>query len=93
MATVASLSMFDEIRFLLDTFPLNLTPEMVLRMASYGGAQAIKRDNCAGTLEAGKRADFIVVNTGGNLKCGKLAEKIVDSSSMEAVFVAGTMVC
>lgn len=93
MATVASLSMFDEIRFLLDTFPLKLTPEMVLSMATYGGAKAIERDNCAGTLEAGKRADFIVVKTGGNLKCGMLAEKIVDSSTIEAVCIAGTLVC
>ncbi|NVN97924.1 MAG: amidohydrolase family protein [Geobacteraceae bacterium] len=91
MATVASLSMFDELSFLMDSFPLDLSPDMVLRMATYGGAQAIKRDDCAGTLEAGKRADFIVVKVDGDLRGGKLAERIITSPDIEAVYVAGAI--
>lgn len=38
------------------------TPTEVLRMATVGGARALGLDHLIGTLEDGKKADFIVVN-------------------------------
>lgn len=89
MATVSSLSMFDEIRFLLDNFPGDLNPEIALRLASSGGAKALRRSDCAGTLEAGKRADFIVIRPDCQLKSDKLCEQIINGPNIEAVYCCG----
>ncbi|MFH0799132.1 MAG: amidohydrolase family protein [Pseudomonadota bacterium] len=40
------------------------TPREALRMATIGGARALGLDHLIGTLEEGKKADYIVVNVG-----------------------------
>jgi 5-methylthioadenosine/S-adenosylhomocysteine deaminase len=42
--------------------PTAVTAHEIVKMATLGGAQALGLDNLTGTLEQGKRADFIVVN-------------------------------
>ncbi|MGL5049891.1 MAG: amidohydrolase [Fusobacteriaceae bacterium] len=40
-----------------------MTPDIVLRMATIGGAKALNMDNKIGSLEVGKLADIIIVET------------------------------
>jgi cytosine/adenosine deaminase-related metal-dependent hydrolase len=45
--------------------PTVVPGEAVLEMATLGGAQALSMDHLIGSIEVGKRADFIVVRTDG----------------------------
>ena len=45
--------------------PTVVTAEQVLEMATIGGAQALRMESLIGPIEAGKRADFVVVRTDG----------------------------
>jgi cytosine/adenosine deaminase-related metal-dependent hydrolase len=45
--------------------PTIVTAEQVLEMATIGGARALGLDDISGSLEVGKRADFVVVRTDG----------------------------
>jgi cytosine/adenosine deaminase-related metal-dependent hydrolase len=50
---------------LIEREPTVVTAENVLEMATIGGAKALGIDDLIGSIEAGKRADFIVVSTDG----------------------------
>ena len=50
---------------LLHRDPTVVTAEQVLEMATIGGARALRLDHLIGSIEVGKRADFIVVRTDG----------------------------
>ena len=50
---------------LIEREPTVVTAEHVLEMATIGGAKALGIDDLIGSIEAGKRADFIVVSTDG----------------------------
>jgi cytosine/adenosine deaminase-related metal-dependent hydrolase len=50
---------------LLQRDPTVVTAEQVLEMATIGGARALGLDHLIGSIEVGKRADFIVVRTDG----------------------------
>ena len=66
-----NLDMFKEIRLaaMLSSAvtgnPLSLSPFDILRMATIGGAEALGREQECGTLEVGKDADLIWINTTG----------------------------
>ncbi len=62
LASNDSLSLFDEARFLLNTFPEQFTPEEVLHLMTLAGAEAIGRGADIGSLEPGKMADFLVLS-------------------------------
>lgn len=93
LASNDSLSLWDEMRFLLDAFPQSFSPEDALRMATIGGAKAIKRDLEAGTLEPGKRADFIVMETEGLPESGRIIEQLMEDSSLQGVWCRGEKAC
>lgn len=92
LASCDSLSVFDEMRFLLDTYPDLFSPEDALRMGTINGANAIGRGAEAGTLEAGKRADFIVVKTSGIHQGEGIYEQLLDDGSIHGVWCGGVRV-
>lgn len=92
LASSDSLSLWDEMRFLLDVFPQSFSPGDALRMATIGGARAIQRDHEAGTLEPGKRADFIVMETGNKTTAGNICEQLVEDSKVSGVWCGGEKV-
>lgn len=89
LASNSSLSLWDEMRFLLDEFPSSFAPADVLRMATSGGARAIQRDHEAGTLETGKRADFIVMETGNKTTAKNISEQLIADSKVTGVWCRG----
>jgi cytosine/adenosine deaminase-related metal-dependent hydrolase len=89
LASNDSLSLWDEMKFLLDTFPRSFSPEDALKMATIGGAKAIKRDHEAGTLEPGKRADFIIMETENIPVSGKVFEQLIGDSNLHGVWCGG----
>lgn len=96
LASNDSLSIWDEIRYALDIYNGELTPEELLEMATLGGAAAIGLEKQAGSLTPGKRADFQVVEIEG--KAGDsstaLPELLLDAGSrLREVFTSGKSTC
>lgn len=89
LASNDSLSVFDEMRFLLDTYPDVFSPEDAVRMGTINGANAIARGTDAGSLEVGKRADFIVVKTAGALQGDRVYEQLLEDGAIHGVWCAG----
>lgn len=88
LASNNSLSMWDELRFALETFPDDLTEQDLLTMATTGGAAALGIAATAGSLDVGKRADFQVVgNFGGDEK--GVIERVMREGRVQEVFVGG----
>lgn len=92
LASNNSLSMWDELRFALDTFPNDLSEPDMLRMVTIGGAEALGIDKECGTLTIGKRADLQVV-TGCSDKENRLIEQVVRHGQLREVFVGGVRSC
>lgn len=89
LASSDSLSLWDEMRFLLDAFPGYFSPADALNMSTIGGAKAIRRESEAGTLEAGKRADFVVMETGNKPVSGRIYEQLIEDSRVHGVWSRG----
>lgn len=88
LASNDSLSMWDEIRFALDSYKGELGPEELLEMATAGGARGIGMAESGGVLAAGKRADFQVVAVEGDCS----AERLLGRSRLREVFIWGVSV-
>jgi cytosine/adenosine deaminase-related metal-dependent hydrolase len=88
LASNDSLSLWDEIRFALDSFPADLSPADLFRMVTSGGAAALGIDRSHGSLEIGKRADFQVVGRIGDGQQG-LLERIMLHGVVNDVYVGG----
>lgn len=89
LASNNSLSLWDELRFALETFPHDLSEQDVFRMVTSGGAAALGISAACGSLEAGKRADFQVV---GNCLGGgeeRLLERVMREGVLKELFVGG----
>jgi cytosine/adenosine deaminase-related metal-dependent hydrolase len=89
LASNDSLSLFDEARFLLRKFPEQFTPREVLRMMTLAGAEAIGRGTDIGSLQQGKRGDFLVLSlqeTPGRDLC----LEIIEEAKIREVFISGT---
>jgi len=87
LASNDSLSIWDEIRFALDTFPEELSPDDLFKMSTIGGAAAIRLDASYGRLTPGGRADFQVVATAGNEQ--GLLERVIWSGTLVDVYLSG----
>jgi aminodeoxyfutalosine deaminase len=89
LASNDSLSMLDEIRFLQQQSPDEFSSRELMEMATLGGARALGIESRTGSLEAGKRADFLIfsdcVPAPGKSPCDSILEK----ARLEQVHVAG----
>ncbi len=88
LASNDSLSLWDEMRYALDLFSNELAPEDVLRMATSGGASALKISSSCGSLEVGKRGDFQVIAGCGDGEKG-LLERLVQNGIVQEVYAGG----
>lgn len=90
LASNDSLSMQDEMAFVRQKFPGVFTPAEILHMATLGGAAAIGLDHEAGSLEKGKRADFLVMELGGGISPAKdLSLAVIEKGKLIEVFTGG----
>jgi aminodeoxyfutalosine deaminase len=89
LASNDSLSLWDEMRFLRREFPDVFTPAEVMAMATLGSARALQLDRECGSLEKGKRADFLVVHPARITSPAELAEVLIEESRIAEVFIAG----
>ena len=89
LASNDSLSLWDEMRFLRSQFPGTLTPGEVLEMATLGAARALHLQHQVGSLEKGKKADFLVTKTNHLRSLEELPEAIMEQSQLEEVFIGG----
>lgn len=92
LASSDSLSLFDEMRFLLDTYPDVFSPEDAVRMGTINGAHAIARGAEAGSLEVGKRADFIVVKTTVAPQGESVYEQLLEDGAIHGVWCGGVAI-
>jgi imidazolonepropionase-like amidohydrolase len=76
-------------RFLRREFPGLFTPEEVLEMATLGAAKALRLESEAGSLEKGKRGDFLVLTPPRQTSANELAEALIEESRLDEVFVGG----
>lgn len=89
LASNDSLSMWDEMRFLRREFPGVFTPAEVLAMATLEGARALHVESDTGSLEKGKRGDFLVVKPTALVSPEHLPEALIEESQLEEVFIGG----
>lgn len=88
LASNNSLSMWDELRFALDTFSNDLSEQDMLRMVTSGGAEALGISAACGSLAIGKRADFQVIAGCDGSESG-LLERVMRAGHVQDVFVGG----
>lgn len=88
LASNDSLSLWDEMRFLRHQFPGVFSPEEVLSMGTAGGARAIGMAKEAGTLEPGKRADFLVMKANTS-SASEVIEAVIEAGELQQVFIGG----
>ena len=89
LASNDSLSMWDEMRFFLQEFSGTFSPAEVLAMATLGAAGALRLDHEAGSLDAGKRADFLVVKASRQGEPEEIARAVIEESQIEEIYLAG----
>jgi cytosine/adenosine deaminase-related metal-dependent hydrolase len=89
LASNDSLSLWDEMRFLRREFPGLFTPEEVLEMVTMGAAKALHLESEAGSLEKGKRGDFLVLTPPRITSPNELAEALIEESRLDEVFTGG----
>ena len=89
LASNESLSLWGEIRYLQQIAPDTFTACELLAMATLGGARALGIETRTGSLQTGKRGDFLVFSGSGpgpgESPCGALLER----GKLEQVYVAG----
>jgi len=87
LASNDSLSLWDEIRFAVDSYKGEVSPDELLQMATIGGAAGIGRSDSVGVLEVGKRADFQVLELAGPCT----AERLLQQGHLRNVMAGGVM--
>jgi aminodeoxyfutalosine deaminase len=89
LASNDSLSLWDEMRYLQGSAPDTFSAEELLAMATLGGARALGIEAQAGSLQAGKRADFLVFSGCDVLSEKALHQGILEKGRLEQVYIAG----
>lgn len=89
LASNDSLSLWDEMRALLQIHPGQFTPAEALELGTIGGARAIGRGSEAGTLQAGKSADMLLMEPLNGKFAGELHERLLYSSRVKGVWIGG----
>lgn len=89
LASNDSLSLWDEMRFALDTFAGQLSPADLLQMVTSGGAAALGLSDRAGILQPGRPADFQVVKNIGGAESG-LLERLIGQGRVAGVYLHGS---
>jgi aminodeoxyfutalosine deaminase len=89
LASNDSLSLWDEMRYLQDSVPDAFSPEELLEMGTLGGARALGIEEQSGSLQAGKRADFLVFSGCDTLSEKALYQRILEKGRLEQVYIAG----
>lgn len=75
LASNDSLSLWDELRFALDAYNGELSPELLLQLATAGGAAGLGMAGQVGSLQEGARADLQVVSLAGDFSAERLLER------------------
>ena len=88
LASNDSLSLWDELRFALDAYRGELSPEELFQMATTGGAAGLGLGGQVGALTVGRRADFQVLECAG----GCTAELLLERGSLREIFAGGISV-
>ncbi|AJE03324.1 amidohydrolase family protein [Geobacter pickeringii] len=89
LASNDSLSLWDEMRFASDAYPEVFSPDEILAMATLDAARAIGTDQRLGSLDPGKRADFLVIKLPQFSSEQNLCEAIIHGGALAEVFAAG----
>jgi aminodeoxyfutalosine deaminase len=89
LASNDSLSLWDEMRYLQGSAPDAFSAEELIGMATLGGARALGIEARAGSLQAGKRADFLVYSGCDLLSEKSLYQGILEKGRLEQVYIAG----
>lgn len=89
LASNDSISLWDEIRYLMNEFPGVFSAEEAIEMATAGGAKVLQLGDQVGTLAPGKRADFQVVEAVSGINTADLASRLINHARIIDVFVKG----
>ncbi len=90
LASNDSLSMQDEMGYVLRNFHGIFTPAEILHMATLGGAAAIGLDHETGSLGKGKRADFLIMELGGGISsAADLSLAVIEKGKLAEVAAGG----
>jgi len=89
LASNDSLSLLDEIRFLRQLAPDEFSAEELISMATLGGARALGIDTSAGTLEPGKKADFLVFSGFAAGAAHSAYGALLEKGRLEQVYLSG----
>ena len=89
LASNDSLSLWDEIRFLQQTAPDQFSADELIAMATLGGARALGIDASTGSLETGKRGDFLVFSGCAPGPGASPSAHLLEKGRLEQVFIAG----
>jgi len=91
LASNATVSILDELRFLYNR-DTHLSPSCLLALATLAGARALKLLNEIGSLEPGKRADFVVIPLDHKGTDTPLDDVLSSCLSPVGVYVGGRLV-
>jgi len=89
LASNDSLSLWDEMRYFMDSYTGFFSPSEILKIGTLGGAKAIQTEKETGTLEKGKSADILVVEPAQTPKNGSVEEQLLEGEIVCSVWVKG----
>jgi len=70
-------------------FPGEFTPVELIELVTIGAARALALDHEVGSLEQGKRADFLVIGIEGPASLPDIPDAVVEQGEVMDVFVGG----